>query len=216
MPGQVNLGSGLGTALFELARLPEVQTALEVGTWNGEGSTLCIASGLAETSGRLYSIELDAGMYRQAVDYYAHDDFPVELIHGCPLSAEAFRPFGTYLAGGQVTQHEKDDPGLYERWYTNELELARIAPEKMVLKRIVDQAGNLDLVFLDGGEFTSDAEFEYLEPHISGFIVLDDTNPLGSIKNSASRIRILESPCWDVVSDELYDRAGWMVARKGQ
>lgn len=216
MAGQVNPGSGLGDKLYELARLPEVEIALEVGTWNGEGSTLCLARGLSETSGRLYSIELDTEMYLKAVAFYSDKDLPVEIINGFTLSPEAFEDYEVYRAGGEATVHEKADPGLYRRWYAQELDAAKNAPEQLVLNRLVNTEGRFDLVLLDGGEFTSHSEFEFLEPFIDGYIVLDDTNPVGSIKSAASRTHILASRDWTVLHDEFNDRFGWLVARKNR
>lgn len=214
MAGQVNLGSSLGDTLCELAREGGVSKCLEVGTWNGEGSTLCIATGLAETSGVLFSVELDPKFYEEAMAFYSDRDLPVKLINGATLSADEFGDFEEYAAGAQRTIHEAADPGCYRRMYDSELSLARQAHNLYVLQSLVDAEQSFDLVLLDGGEFTTYAEFLVIEPYVTRYLVLDDTNPSGSIKNVRTREDLLGNKAWDVVADHIDDRNGWLVARR--
>lgn len=240
MPGQVNLDSELGRTLHTLARESDVLVCVEIGTWNGEGSTFCLAQGLHESSGRLISIELDSVLYERAVLFYSDEgscekpklskffggrkwaplmraakkDLPVEIINGVALAPEDY-PDPAFLEGAaSSTDFERADPGCFSRWYEQEHELARNAGRVNVLRDIVENEGHVDLAFLDGGEFTSTAEFIFLEPHIQKYVVLDDTNPAQSIKNVAARAWLHASPEWDVVRDELHDRNGWLVARR--
>ncbi len=46
MAGQINMDSEFGKIIFEYARNTEYKSYLEIGTWNGEGSTNCFIQGL--------------------------------------------------------------------------------------------------------------------------------------------------------------------------
>lgn len=70
----------LGDLLFELARMPEVDTALEVGDLRGDTPTYRIACGLAETGGRLYSVEHEHDHYLEALRFYSERRLPVEIV----------------------------------------------------------------------------------------------------------------------------------------
>ena len=40
--GQINRGSLLGEHIFNLAKDPKIKNIIEIGTWNGLGTTKCI------------------------------------------------------------------------------------------------------------------------------------------------------------------------------
>jgi hypothetical protein len=214
MAGQMGLGGRIGQTLFALAARPEVQQVLEVGTWNGEGSTWCLVNALHPARGRLVSVEADPALYEQARGFYDGTGLPLELVGGFTVDPDDIGPYGVYAPRIARTEDESEGPGTHRRWYERELEMARGAERKNVLKDLVARDGWYDLVFLDGGEFTSDAEFRLLQPHVGRWIVLDDTNPVRSIKNADNRERLMLSPEWDVIIDDQEDRCGWTVAER--
>jgi hypothetical protein len=212
MPGRVNLDTELGMLLRALARQPDVLVCVEIGTWNGEGSTYCIAQGLHETSGHLVGIELNPVFYEQAVRFYSDKALPVEIINGLALSLEDYPDPEHFEGQARDTFWERTDPGSYKRWYVEEREMARCAGRVNVLRDIVEREGHVDLAFLDGGKFTSTSEFVFLEPHIRRYVVLDDTSAARSIKNAAAREWLQSSPHWKIVRDELDQGNGWLAA----
>lgn len=214
MPGQIERGRGLGDMLYLLASDDEVRECVEVGTLDGEGSTYCIAQGLAQSGGRLTSVELKGEHYRRARRFYEGKGLPVEIVHGLTLTVNDYPPFEHYLPKVARTVTEAREPGLYREWYLDELEAAGRAPRQGVLHDLAARGTGFDLVMLDGGEFLSDAEFRFLEPHISGYVVVDDTNPERCIKNAWTREHVLGSPEWEVLADETGERNGWLAARR--
>lgn len=214
MPGQINRGWGLGDTLHEIASSPEVERVLEIGTWHGDGSTFVLASALASSGGRLWSVELKREHHERAIDFYKDKDLPVELLHGLSIDPAWYPPFEDYWPRIRRTTQEQREPGTYREWYDDELMHALEAPSHSLVETLADRHGPFDLVVLDGGEFASDREFELLEPHIRGYVVMDDTNGERCIKNSLSRDRVLASPEWLVISDEPNERNGWLAARR--
>lgn len=214
MAGQMGLSGRIGATLFELARKPEVEKALEIGTYNGEGSTYCIADGLSRTTGRLTSIEVDPELYEQARTFFARRGLPVDLHCGLTLRLDEYLPFEAYAPRIERTAYEAEAPGTHLQWYEQELAKARSAERTDLLRELVKRDGWYDLALLDGGEYSSDLEFHVLEPNVRGYFVLDDTNPERSIKNAAAREWLYWSPDWEVVRDEPDDRCGWCVAER--
>jgi predicted O-methyltransferase YrrM len=214
MPGQIGLGGAIGQALHEIAARPDVERVLETGTWNGEGSTYCIASGLAHAWGRLTTVEADPALYAEARRYYDGRGLPVELVEGLTVSAEDILPYEAYVPAIEQTTYEAEAPGAHRAWYERDLERARTAARTEVLRGLIKRDGWYDLVFLDGGDFTSEAEFRLVQPYIRQWLVLDDTNPRMSIKNARNRDRVVLNPEWEVVEDHPDDRCGWLVARR--
>lgn len=214
MAGQINQGWPLGDMLYELASEPQVQRVLEIGTWRGDGSTYVLAKALAETGGQLWTLELKEENWLAARDFYADKELPVDLIHGLSINPNWYPPFEHYWPRIERTSQEKLEPGSYREWYDDELRFARLAPRANLVRKLIAQYGPFDLVLLDGGEFASDHEFELLERSISGYVLMDDTNPDRCIKNALSRARVLTSDDWDVMADVLDNRNGWLAARR--
>jgi hypothetical protein len=214
MAGQMGLSGRIGGTLNELARRPEVEKVLEIGTYNGEGSTYCLADALSHTTGRLESVEADPGLYEHACAFYSGSGLPVQLNLGLTVSLADYRPFEHYLPSIQRTAYEAEAPGTYRSWYDRELAMARSSNRTEVLRELVKRDSWYDLVLFDGGEYAAEAEFHLMEPHVHGYIVLDDTNPVRTIKNVANREWLYWSPDWDVIIDEQDDRCGWCVAKR--
>ena len=51
------MGSEFGKELYGMASRPDVKKVLELGTWKGGGSSLCLAKGLRDTSGFMITVE---------------------------------------------------------------------------------------------------------------------------------------------------------------
>lgn len=215
MPGQMGRSGAIGSTLYELAKRPDVREVLEIGTWNGQGSTYCIACGLAETSGRLTSVEVDAEQHAAASAFYDGTGLPVDLVLGLTVRPTDYRPFEHYAPLVAQAGYEREAPGTHLEWYRRERALADDARRAGVLRDLVlGQRRRFDMVLFDGGEFASTQEFDLLEPYIDGWAVFDDTNVRMSIKNAENHERVLASPDWEVVRDEPDDRCGWTVARR--
>ncbi|MFA5255941.1 MAG: hypothetical protein WC419_04530, partial [Candidatus Omnitrophota bacterium] len=70
--GQIERGSFLGEDLYLLSRYKGFNTFLEIGTWNGRGSTKCFMDGLVARNdkSRLISIEADRSFFDSAGEFW--------------------------------------------------------------------------------------------------------------------------------------------------
>lgn len=66
--GQILPDSEFGDLLTELSKKSE--TILEIGTWHGQGSTLCLARGLVRPTQRMWSVDKSKAMRDEAASYY--------------------------------------------------------------------------------------------------------------------------------------------------
>lgn len=204
----------MGDLLYELASSREVEKALEIGTWRGDGSTLVLAEALGKSGGRLWTLELKEENYHAACEFYADKGLPVELLHGLSVDPDWYPPFEHFWPRIERSWQEIAEPGTYREWYDDEIEHARKAPRVNLVQTLIEEVGDFDLVLLDGGDFASGREFELLEPHIRHYIFMDDTNAARCIKNAEVRERILASNEWEVLVDALDQRYGWMAAKR--
>jgi hypothetical protein len=187
--GQITIDSPLGKFLNEQAK--SAHTILEVGTGSGLGSTQCLAEGM-EKNAVLYTIEGD------------RDQFIVAEENLNPLVEKGRRIVLYYGILHRMIlpySHPHDSPVIREM-YNAETRMVISAPG-------VDPIINtIDLLFLDGGEWTSIGDFLLLWSKAT-VIVIDDCNPEKAVKNVAALHFMHQNPAFRPIRMELGDRNGW-------
>lgn len=139
-----------------------IKNVVEIGTWNGLGSTLCILNGLQ-----------------------SHQDIPFYSLECCKdkqlvavENLEDIKTIATQLLWGTVVDVDRIKSEDYlkhfteitKEWYVVDLNNCIEAPNVLsVLPEVID------CLLLDGGEYTTLNEFEILFPRCTKYILLDDT-----------------------------------------
>lgn len=159
--GQITTDTWLGSFLKDVCNQhPQIKTVVEIGTWDGMGSTDCIIQGLSTSDKsdiKFISLETNSAMYEVATNQWK-DKLPAwaSLVHGKIVEESD-------MDSTDLTNDEKT-------WFVDDLRALTTCPN--VLDCIPKQ---IDLLLLDGGEFSTYSEFEKLKDR-SSLIVLDDTN----------------------------------------
>ena len=158
--GQVHSKTELGAWITLISSLRDVKTIVDVGTWSGAGTSLCIAKGvrkklpLDRRGASVVGFEIDEVMVAKARLRLKRFDF-VKVVFGSLVDSEAL----------DRDSLSPDENG----WLKADLDKMARAPV------VFDQVpASIDLLILDGGEFSSQAEFFALRDRISGWVVLDD------------------------------------------
>ena len=199
MSGQINLDSRLGKELYNLGKNENFHTYLEVGTWNGKGSTLCLAEGIRikERPGdsHFYSLESQLDMYKDACNFWQAKNVPfLHLLYG-RLSDKIMSEdeIKSHTAFPSVKEH-------FDLYYKSDCVTQKVAPLLSYFPSFID------VLLLDGGEFSSYGDWEAIKHHRPRVVALDDTNV---IKNSRL-LSELKVAGWKVIS-EGDDRNGWAI-----
>jgi hypothetical protein len=189
--GQINLHTHPGMKINEISRLEEVNTIVEIGTWNGAGSTACVIAGIKnKPNAKFYSLECDEQQYNLATSIVDK----AENVH--------------LLLGKIVEDTELDIENLSAAevgWLAGDREALSKVPN--VLEQLPE---TIDFLILDGGEFSTKAEFEKLKDR-SKYIFLDDT---AIRKNKANRANLLADNNFTTIEDKLTDRNGWGLYKR--
>ena len=188
--GQVRIDTEFGMLLFQLAARPDVNRVLEIGTWKGGGSSLCIARGLnmhRHRATQFVTVETNAD--RRAIASQTLAPYPFVK---CLL--------GTAVDHTKVATHDQVAK-FYERhpqlllpgWEAyrlgEEKESSLFAGQHPVVDQYCGRDPAFDMIFLDGGEFYGRAEFaEVLAKCRPRIIALHDTV---SFKNYDARDALL-------------------------
>jgi hypothetical protein len=199
MQGQINLDSSFGKLIFMLAR--QQKTIVEIGTWNGLGSTRCIIEALKSRQDdyEFYTIECQQERFQFSWDYWQSvltldQKSRIHLLHGSILLPHQV-PSKASLANVD---------GFVEQWYDEDV--TAISTSNYLLDLL---PAAIDMLLLDGGEYTTYAEWQVLKDRTK-IILLDDT---ACLKCAAVRQELLADPMYITVADNLTDRNGYAIFR---
>jgi hypothetical protein len=198
MIGQINATDKAGNDIKNICNRDDVSTIVEIGTWNGRGSTLCVYESIKNTPKLLISLETCKKMYDSAFEFYK-DKAEVSILNG--YVSDTLLDFNS-LADEFFTDYSRD---LKLSWYNEDSK--NIDKCKNVLDQIPKQ---IDFLILDGGEYSSWNEYLILKDR-SKVIFLDDTRP-PTIKNFKAREDLLKTR--RVIVDDLFYRNGYCIFEK--
>jgi hypothetical protein len=192
--GQIQLTQPFGEWIAKYAADSRFTRYLEIGTWNGRGSTCCLYDGFAKRSDSptLQSYEIHPARAAEARDLWKNAS-SIQVIHGrvlpdsqCPVYEEVRSRFPTLTE----SWHMEDVRNFWSCPY-----VAPIDPE---------------VVLLDGAEYLTQFEFERVFQDMSSVRVflLDDTH---TAKTPLINSYLLEHPHWTRVAYSDTERNGWAV-----
>jgi hypothetical protein len=200
MAGQINIGTPCGDLIYNITKREDVNTIVEIGTWNGEGSTMCVIKSLMDLKIKkeFISVELYPDMYEKANLFLSKYKDYVTLLNGRIIEYEDAFWFDHNSINFMSDEHAR----LYYKKDLDYLKTTIDVFEKMPEK--------IDLLILDGGEYTTYPEWIKLKDKTK-IVVLDDSKIL---KCSKIRQEILDSGNYQILYDNLNVRNGFSVFEK--
>lgn len=177
-------GEELYQRLYSLSHSGAIQTIVEIGTWNGQGSTRCILEAVQGTPVSVWSLECN----KEKMDIAKQNlksllTTTTHLLHGTIVdSAEV-------MSNPEILEPFEDE--IQQEWLIADMKNCATAPH--VLSDLPD---TINVLVLDGGEYTTLHEFTLLFPRCTYFIALDDT--LTTKSKYVYKI-LLEHPEWTEV-----------------
>jgi hypothetical protein len=184
--GQINMNSDFGKNIAALSQISE--TVVEIGTWNGCGSTRCVIAGMEANllcDKSFTSIELVKEMYDQAVVNVGKNSY-TKLLNGTIIKPKDLDWFDVdeHLASCKKIEREH-----FELYYKKEVQAINNAEN--VLGQLPEQ---IDLLILDGGEYSTYPEWQILKSRTS-VVALDDTHLL---KTKRIQEEMINDPEWSM------------------
>ena len=209
MQGQINIGTNLGDHIFRLAQREDVNTIVEIGTWNGLGSTLCVLEAIKNTNKVFTTIEAYQNMQLLAKDnlktYKENMGDRFQLLHGTIVTQEDMDWIDINKIKEEVNQGiapSEIHPEHLKLWLACDLEAIANSPY------LYDQMPvQIDMLILDGGEYSTYPEWLKLKDRTKIF-VLDDTKYL---KCKRIREEMIVSGKYRVIADNQNDRNGYTI-----
>lgn len=171
---QITKTNRFGKMLYDISKLRHINTVVEIGTYTGEGSTRCIIDGLLERPDKNYnftSIELDSEFYKIACENLSSvlsQNENIKLLNGKIINSEDIYWFDHDVFFSDTTK-KKIETDHAKIWFDRDINNLNTVPN--ILDKLPAQ---IDLLVLDGGEYTTYPEFKILKDRTRIF-ALDDT-----------------------------------------
>jgi hypothetical protein len=181
------------------ARNPELKTFLEIGTWNGLGSTRAFINGLKDRNDDyvFYSLECNKEKHMDAAILYKSYK-NVHILNEVIWNEE---PEDFY----EIFPQCKLNP-TYRHWH--EVDIENMKSCNLFLER-KDLPQVFDVILLDGGEFTTYHEFQKLKNRCK-YLMLDDIN----VEKCKLIVKeIMSDPSWRILKKRNV-RNGYLIAEK--
>lgn len=191
--GQIKYDGDMGKIIAQYSQDTRFSKYLEIGTWNGGGSTYCFAKGFESRTQpfKFASLEINEQMYTEAKSKYLNLPY-IDLFKARIIKDEEFPPINELLEMFESVNTEwlRDDMNNFFK--TSYFDVESYKPE---------------VVLLDGSEYLTYFEFKKLYNSTKVFI-LDDINTekckkvVEELKNNHN---------WREVYFEPSQRNGWAV-----
>jgi len=193
--GQITLEQNLGKHIKNLTERKDVKTIVDVGTFHGLGSTICIIDGMDDTK-KMWSIELYPNMYKYSLINLSKYLTPnIILLNGKIIEYNDVFWFDHNTINFSTDEHAR-------LWYKQDMKYLKES------KNVLTELPNIiDLLVLDGGEYTTYPEYLKLKDK-TNIIVLDDV-----IIHKCKRVReeLLNDSDFELIFEDLNDRNGYSI-----
>jgi hypothetical protein len=198
--GQINLTSTLGNYIYNYANNLNYVNYLEIGTWNGLGSTKCFVKGFENRkyNFNFYSLECNEEKHKFAKNIYKN----IKNVHILnevlfnTIPDDIYEIFPTLLVND-------------EHNYWNKIDFDNMISNKKLFFERKDLPDFFDVILLDGGEFTTWYEYNIIKNKCK-ILILDDTNT-----NKCKKIveDIKNNKQWKILI-ESHERNGFIICEK--
>jgi hypothetical protein len=196
MEGQITRKGKFGKLIYTIASDPDgPKLWLDVGTWNGRGTTTCILDGFHESGVKkeLTSVELHPFMWNVAKENLKdHPVISMATFARAKISGPSGEDYILHPPKGETCRH-------YRLHYETDMALWSTA-ETLVFNK------EPEAVILDGGEYTGYVDWVFVPKGSLKYVFLDDS---AILKNQKVRAELLASSEWTLLDEDLTDRNGW-------
>ena len=205
MTGQITRNSKLGQIIYEtVSSINNYSTIIDIGMWNGLGTTKCVLDAIIDKKKNninFLSIEINHTKFLEAQKNLSKYINYVNMLYGRITELEELISLDDY-DDSFFTLYSRD---LQQQWFKQTIIEHNATP--YIYSKIPDK---IDILILDGGEYSTYGEFKKLFSK-SKIIILDD---ITTIKNYKSANDLRKNQEYEIIHDITNDRKGFMVAKK--
>jgi len=212
MKNEINLNEEFGYEIYQTILKYELKKNLEIGSWDGEGSTECFVKSMNLLSGDkfLACVEINKDKITALGNRYNNIDF-VTPIYGSSIDYNSliYKDFDTIWN----SPYNKINKNLYPKdlvktWFDNDIELLKKVKKSAIS---VYDTYLWDSVLIDGGEFTGYSEYKLLKDKTKVFF-LDDVH--NAFKCYEIYEELKNNSSWELLKENPNIRNGYAIFKK--
>lgn len=194
--GQINIDQDFGKIIYDLSKNSDNKVFVDIGTWNGLGSTKCFIEGMKlNKDSILYTIENNIEKYESAKQRW------MNVVMDENLNVQ-------FLNGTLISNDEVDNWINTNNILLNETEKYWLSIDKTNSTNVIElNCKEIDVLLIDGSDYSGYLELMLLK-NISKYILLDDVN---SLKNKYSREYLLNEENFELIDEDLKSRNGYSI-----
>lgn len=202
--GQIDIDTQAGRKIIETFIQFKPRKILEIGTWNGLGTTRCILFALKNFNQDEFDsfISLECNTIKHSLalknnegllNSINKEKIKVKLLNATILDESDWKE-----------AREMFNKEIKEDWFTTDYE------HSTNVENIYSQLSTIDALLLDGGEYTTYQEYKKLLPICTKLILLDDVN---ACKCSKIKAELLQNKDWNMIY-HTEERNGFTIFQK--
>lgn len=202
--GEINSTDKFGRAIINTVREYNLQKVLEIGSWDGTGSTQCFIEGMKELENPdLTCIEVKEDRYKQLVENTQQYSW-VKCINQTTISLKALvdNDFETLWTGPY--NHIQSEKTLAESWYKEDIDSITQCPAGF----LETDSTFYDGILIDGSEFFGYSEFLLVKDRCN-VLFLDDY--FSAFKTRRAVEELSKDLNWKCIAGDKHTRNGFAI-----
>jgi len=208
--GEINTYDEFGQVIIDTIKKYNLQTILEIGSWDGTGSTRCFIEGLKKLkSPKLYCIELRKDRFEMlkenTKEYPWIECYNTSTISEKTLSHKNFDE----IWDSPYNKLKETNKSVVSKWFEDDIKIIKTFNEGY----LDNDKKFYDGVLIDGGEFSGYSEYKLVKDK-TNVLFLDDY--YSAFKTNQVARELINSPEWEVIAGSKYFRNGYAVFKRKQ
>lgn len=212
--GEITRNDQFGKAIIDTVSNYGIKTVLEIGSWDGTGSTQCFIEGMEKLDNkRLICLEVYMDRFKQLCGNTAKHSW-VECYNQSSISYAnmLYKNFDNIWDSPYNFIPKEDQNGstkpVVSEWFRQDIEMMN----KFKSGYIEDHPDETyDAVLIDGGEFSGYSEFKLLRDKAK-FFILDDYYKAFKTRQVADELS--KDPSWETIAANKHTRNGWAIFKR--
>lgn len=208
--GEINKWDEFGQTIINVVQNNNLQTILEIGSWDGTGSTQCFIEALKNTKEpKLYCIELRKDRF-QDLEKNTQNYPWIKCINTTTISKNTFiyKSFDE-IWNSPFNKIESKNKDLVQSWFDDDIRCI----SNFEIGYLDNDNNFYDGVLIDGGEFFGYSEYKLVKNR-TNVLFLDDY--YNAFKTNQVARELLEDLEWEVIAGNRHWRNGYAVFRRKQ
>lgn len=209
MNTEIHMNEKFGKEMYNTILQYNLNNILEIGSWDGEGSTTCIVNAMMQLSGdkKLHCVEIDKNKFDILTQRFSQIDF-VKCFNSSSISYndllyKDFEDVWNSPFNGSIMGHKE----TLKLWFDQDIDQLKNCTNSF----LNDTTETYDGILIDGSEFTGYSEYILIK-NKTKILFLDDVH--NAFKCYQIYKELKDDSTWKLLSECSNTRNGFAIFKK--